>query len=332
MKRREFIKLLGGAAAAWPLAARGQQAGAVARIGVLLTARLESPEWRANFDAFGQGLAELGYIEGQNIIIERRGADGQINRLPVLASELVNLKVNVIVAGGTPASRAAQQATAITPVVATSMGDPVEDGLVASLARPGGNITGTTFLGPELVPKRLAVFKELLPAMSRVGVLWHPNAFSEKTTNDMVKGMEQAATALGMQLQFVQAQSPSELERAFSDLTTAHADGLFEFPSPMFFSERSHLVDLAALHRLPAMYNAREFVQLGGLIAYGARIADLYRRAATYVDKILRGAKPANLPVEQPTKFELYINLKTAKSLGLTVPLGLLIAADEMIE
>jgi len=304
MRRRTFIALL-GSAAAWPVAARAQQAGGVARVGILLTARLESPEGRAQFDAFRQGLAELGHIEGQNIIIERRGADGQINRLAVLASELVNLKVDVIVAGGTPGSRAAQQATATIPVVATAMGDPVQDGLVASLARPGGNITGTAFLGPELVPKRLALFKELLPAMSRVAVLWHPGAFSEKTTNEMLKGMEEAATALGVQPQFVQARSPSELEQAFSDMTTGHAEGLFEFPSPMFFFERSRLVELAASHRLPAMYNAREFVQLGGLIAYGTSIADLYRRAATYVDKILKGAKPSQLPVEQPTKFEL---------------------------
>ena len=330
MKRREFITLLGGAVT-WPLAARAQQA-AVARIGVMLIARLESPEGRANLDAFRRGLAELGYIEGRNIIVEPRGADGQINRFPALASELVNLKVDVIVAGGTPGSRAAKQATATIPVVATAMGDPVQDGLVASLARPGGNITGTAFLGPELVPKRLALFKELLPAMSRVAVLWHPDAFSEKTTNEMFKGMEEAATALGVQPQFVQARSPSELERAFSDMAATHAEGLFEFPSPMFFSERSRLVDLAALHRLPAMYNAREFVQLGGLIAYGTSISDLYRRAATYVDKILKGAKPSELPVEQPTKFELYVNVKTAKSLGLTVPPGLIIAADEVIE
>jgi putative ABC transport system substrate-binding protein len=332
MRRREFITLLGGAAVAWPFAGRAQQSGAVARIGFLQTARLESPEGRANLEAFRQGLADLGYIEGQNIIIEQRGADGQINRLPGPASELVNLKVEVIVAGGTPASRAAQQATTTIPVVATAMGDPVQDGIVTSLARPGGNITGTTFLGPELVPKRLAFFKELLPSMSRAAVLWHPDAFSEKTTNDMIKGVREAATALGMQLQFVQARAPSELERAFSEMATGRADGFFEFPSPMFFSERSRLVDLAASQRLPAMYNAREFVQLGGLIAYGASIADLYRRGAIYVDKILKGAKPSDLPVEQPTKFELYLNVKTAKSLGLTVPAGLLIAADEVIE
>jgi putative tryptophan/tyrosine transport system substrate-binding protein len=331
MKRRQFVTLLGGVAA-WPVAARAQQSGAVARIGFLQTARLESPEARANFDAFRQGLAALGYIEGQNIVIEQRGADGQINRLSGLASELVNLKVEVIVAGGTPGSRAAQQTTTTIPIVATAMGDPVQDGIVASLARPGGNITGTTFLGPELVPKRLAFFKELLPSMSRVAVLWHPGAFSEKTTNEMIRGVEEAATALGIQLQFVQAQSPHELERAFSEMATSHADGLFEFPSPMFFSERSRLVDLAALHRLPAMYNAKEFVRLGGLIAYGASILDLYRRAASYVDKILKGAKPSELPVEQPTKFELYVNVKTAKSLGLTVPPGVLIAADEVIE
>ena len=287
---------------------------------------MTSPEARANLDAFRQGLNELGYIEGQNFVFEQRAADGRIERLPELARQLVHLKVDIMVALATPAGRAAQQATATMPIVVTAMGDPVRDGLVASLARPGGNITGTTFLGPELVPKRLALLKEVLPKVSRVAALWHPGAFSEHTMTDMLKETAEAAGTLGVQLQLVEVRSPDEVDRAFSTMIRDRAEALFQLPSAMLFSERRRIVDLAATHRLPAMFNAREFVQLGGLIAYGASIADLNRRSATYVDRILKGAKPSDLPVEQPTKFELVINLKTAKALGLTVPNTLLAA------
>jgi putative tryptophan/tyrosine transport system substrate-binding protein len=331
MKRREFITLLGGAAAAWPLAAR-VQAAKVARIGYLITGALESPETRINRDAFRQGLDELGYIEGRNIVIEYRAADGKIERLPGLATELVGLNVDLIVALSTPAGRAAQQATSTIPIVVTAMGDPVRDGLVASLARPGGNITGTTFLGPELVPKRLSFLRELLPTISRVAVLWHPGAFSESTIGEMLNEVAQAARTLDQQLQLVEVRSADEFDHAFTTMVRARAEALFQFPSTMLFNERRRIVDLAARHRLPAMFNAREFVQVGGLIAYGANLAELNRRAAAYVDKILKGAKPSDLPVEQPTKFELFINLKTAKTLGLTVPPALLVAADEVIE
>ena len=330
MRRRQFITLIGGAAA-WPLAARAQTAK-VARIGYLVTGALESPETRINRDAFRQGINELGYVEGRNIVIEYRSADGKIERLPGLATELVGLKVDIIVALATPAGRAAQQATTTIPIVVTAMGDPVRDGLVASLARPGGNITGTTFLGPELVPKRLSFLRELLPTISRVAVLWHLGAFSEPTTREMLNEVAQAARTLGVQLQLVEVRSADEFDHAFTTMVRARAEALFQFPSTMLFNERRRIVDLAARHRLPAMFNAREFVQLGGLIAYGANLAELNRRAAAYVDKILKGAKPFDLPVEQPTKFELFINLKTAKALGLEIPPTLLARADEVIE
>lgn len=331
MRRRAFITMLGGAAATWPLAARAQTAK-VARIGYLITGALESPETRMNRDAFRQGLNELGYVEGRNIVIEYRSADGKIERLPGLATELVGLKVDLIVALATPAGRAAQQATTTIPIVVTAMGDPVRDGLVASLARPGGNITGTTFLGPELVPKRLSFLRELLPTISRVAVLWHPGAFSEPTMREMLNEVAQAARTLGVQLQLVEVRSADDFDHAFTTMVGARAEALFQFPSTLFFNERRRIVDLAARHRLPAMFNAREFVQLGGLIAYGANLAELNRRAAAYVDRILKGAKPFDLPIEQPTKLELFINLKTAKALGLAVPDRLLVGADEVIE
>jgi len=228
--------------------------------------------------------------------------------------------------------RAAQQATTTIPIVAGAMGDPVGDGLVASLARPGGNITGLTFLGPELVPKRLGLLKEALPKVTRVAALWHPGAFGERTTRDMLKGTEAAARALGVQLQLVEVRGPDELDRAFSTMAKERADALIVFPSTMLFNERRRIVALAAKHRLPSMFNNRESVELGGLISYGASITDLIRRAATYVDKILKGAKPADLPVEQATKFEFVINLRTAKALGLTIPQSLLLRADELIQ
>jgi putative ABC transport system substrate-binding protein len=331
MRRREFITLVSGAAAAWPLTARSQQ-HTVTRIGFLQVSGVSSTAGRANFGAFRERLAALGYVDGRDVAILQRGADGFIERLPALASELVGLKVDVIVAGSTASSLAAQKATITIPIVAVAIGDPVQDGLVTSLARPGGNITGTTFLGPELVPKRLAIFKELLPAMSHIAVLWNPGAFGEQTTNDMLKQVTETAGGLGLQLQLVEARTPDDFENVFSNIANGHAEGMFQFPSPMFFSQRKRLVDLVAEHRLPAMYNAREFIEIGGLIAYGASISDLYRSAASYVDKILKGAKPSNLPIEQPTKFELFINRKTAKELGISIPQTLLATADDLIE
>ena len=245
---------------------------------------------------------------------------------------MVGAKVDLIVAGATPAGLAAQQATTTIPIVVTAMGDPVKDGLVASLARPGGNITGTTFLGPELVPKRLALLKELLPKIIRVAALFHPQAFSEHTISGMLTETADAAATLGLQVQLVEVKKPDDLNYAFSNLARDRAEAVFQLPSTMLFNERKRIVHLAAMYRLPSMFNAREFVQLGGLIGYGASIGDMNRRAATYVDRILKGAKPGELPVEQPTKFELYINLKTAKALNIEVPPTLLVRADEVIE
>jgi putative ABC transport system substrate-binding protein len=332
MRRRAFITLIGGAAATWPLLAGAQQGPKFARIGLLTEASLESPVLRANFDAIRQEFGRLGYFEGKNITFEERGADAMAERLPAMAAELVRLKVDVIVVLATQAGRAAKRATNTIPIVIGSMGDPVADGLVASLSSPGGNVTGTTFLGPELLPKRLGLLKELIPTMSRVACLWHPEAFGEQTNGDMKKEMEGAAKALGVQLKYVGANKPDEFEHAFSEIASGNFDAIFEFPSPTFFVQRRRLVDLAERHRLPAMYNAREFVELGGLIAYGANILDLNRRTAIFADKILKGAKPSELPVEQPTKFELAINLKTAMTLGLAVQPTLLARADEVIE
>ena len=315
-----------------PLAGEAQQPTKIARIGFLMTGSLESPEVRVILDAFRQGLRERGYVEGQNIVIEYRSAAGKLERFPTLASELARLKVDLIVAVNTPAARAARQATTVIPFVTPVMGDPLGDGLVASLARPGGNITGLTFLGPELVVKRLELLKQALPRVSRVAAIWHPGAYAEHTTRTMLQEAEAGARTLRVQLQLVEVRGPDELDRAFSTMTRERAEAVFGFPSTILFNERRRIVDLASRHRLPAMYQAREFVELGGLIAYGASIPDLFRRSATHVDKILRGAKPADLPVERPTKFELAVNLKTAKALGLTIPQPVLLQADQVLE
>jgi putative ABC transport system substrate-binding protein len=331
MDRRTFISGVTLGFLTAPLAAEAQQAGKVARIGYLVTGSLEALE-PTRVDALRQGLREHGYVEGQNILIEYRAADGRVERLAALAAELARLKVDVIVAVATPGGRAAQQATTTIPIVVVAMGDPVGDGLVASLARPGGNVTGSTFLGPELVPKRLELFKEALPSISRIAVLWHPGAFSERTMDDMLKETEATSRTLGMLLQRAEVRSAGDLGRAFSAMLKGRADALFVFPSTMLFGERRRIVAFAAKHRLPAMFNAREFVELGGLMGYGANLTDLNRRAAIYVDRILKGSRPGDLPVEQPTKFELVINLKTAKALGLTIPPSLLQRADQVLE
>ena len=231
-----------------------------------------------------------------------------------------------------PPALAAKQATKTIPIVFTAVGDAVTDGLVASLGRPGGNVTGLSVLGPELVGKRLELLTQAVPGVSRVAVLWQPGGQGERTAKDMLKSAEVAARGLGVRLQFVEVRGPADIDRAFSDMTRARADALTVFGTPMFFNERRRLVDLAAKSRLPAVYSLRENVDAGGLMAYGPNVADLFRRAATYVDKILKGAKPADLPIEQPTKFELVINLKTAKALGITIPQAVLLRADEVIQ
>jgi putative ABC transport system substrate-binding protein len=328
MDRRDTVLALLALGAA-PLAAEAQQAAKVARIGYLSADRAANPHLQ---EAFGQGLREFGYIEGRNLVIEYRDAEGKLERFPALAAELVALKVDVIVASGTLAALAAKQATRTLPIVFSPAADPVASGLVTSLARPGGNVTGLSLLYSELVGKWLEQLKQAIPGVSRVAVLWQPGAFGERTEKEMLKGAEVAARELGVQLQFVEARDPENFDRAFSEMTRARADALTVLSSNMFVSQRKRLVDLAAKNQLPAVYNVREYVDAGGLMAYGPNLADLYRRAATYVDKILKGAKPGDLPVEQPTKFELIINLKTAKTLGLTIPQSVLGRADEVIQ
>jgi putative ABC transport system substrate-binding protein len=320
--------LLGGLFS--PVAAEAQQAAKIARIGYLTSSLGVYPHLP---EAFRQGLRDLGYVEGRNLVIEYREAEGKADRLPALAAELVALKVDVIVAApGTVATLAAKQATRTIPIVFIAAADAVSDGLVTSLARPGGNVTGLSNLAPELVGKRLELLTQAVPGVSRVAVLRLPGALGERTDKDMLKEAEAAARALGVRLQVVEARGPADIDRAFSDMTRAHAGALTVLPSNMFLREHRRLVDLAAKNRLPAVYSVREYVDAGGLMSYGANLADLFRRAATYVDKILKGAKPADLPVEQPTKFELVINLKTAKALRLTIPQSLLGRADHVVE
>jgi putative ABC transport system substrate-binding protein len=328
MERRAF---LAGAAAllAAPLAAETQQAAKVARIGYLLLDRAAAPHLP---EAFRQGLRDLGYVEGRNVVIEYRDAEGKVDRLPAVAAELVALKVDVIVAQGTPHALAAKQVTRTIPIVFATAADAVGSGLVTSLARPGGNVTGLSFVGPGLVGKRLELLKQAVPGVSRVAVLWQPGYQNERTEKDLLKGAEVAARALGVRLQVVEARGPADFDRAFSDMARARAGALTVLFSSTFFNERRRLVDLAAKNHLPAVYVSRDFVDAGGLMSYGPNLADMFRRAATYVDRILKGAKPADLPVEQPTKFDLVINLKTTKALGLTIPPSLLQRADEVIQ
>jgi len=332
MKRRAFIAGLGGAAA-WPLVARAQQVTKIPRIGILAPGPSEGPDaTRATLNSLVAGLRELGYAEDQNIVIERLFGESNADRLRELAAELVKRQVDVIVALSTTAARPARQATTVIPIVAIAMADPVEDDLVASLARPGGNVTGTTFLGPELVAKRLQLLSEVVPQHSRVAILWHPRAYGDRTMAGMLKEAERAAVALGIQLQFVPATSPEDITGAFSLMTRERADALSVFPSPVLFAAYGRIAGIAAEKRLPTIYAAREGVEVGGLMSYGANLPNLARQTAGYVDKILKGAKPAQLPLQQPTKFELAINLKAARALGLTIPPSLLASADEVIE
>jgi len=330
MDRRAFLGTLAGGLLAAPLAAEAQTAGKVLRIGYL---GYSSPTLERDLvEAFRQGLRDLGYVESRNLVIEYRSAGGKRERFPELAAELVRLKVDVIVTLATPAALAAKQATDTIPIVVAAMADPVGDGLVASLARPGANVTGSTFLGPRLVPKRLELLKEIVPGASRVAVLWHPGVYSDRTMREMLQETEGAARALRMHLQLVGAGDPDDFGKAFSAMSRERADAVVVFPSPMLYLEHRNIVNLVAQNRLPAVYPWREAVDDGGLVAYGTNIPDTLRHAAVVVDKILRGAKPSDLPVEQPTKFALVINLKTAKALGLTIPPTLLQRADQLID
>ena len=329
MRRRDLITRVGGAVAAWPLAARAQQPGKVARIGYLganLTAQPKQPE------AFRQGLRELGWIEGRNIAIDYRDGQGKPERLPALAAELVALKPDVIVAGTTLAATAASRATGVIPIVFPVASDPVGSGLVAGLARPGGNVTGLSLQASELVGKGLQLLVEAVPGARLIAVLWHPDGHPGSTDRDMLKKVEAAARGLQRRIHVVEARGPDDFERAFAQMTRAGVGALTVLPQTLFNQHRARLLDLAARNRLPVMWPFRDPVDAGGLMSYGANISDLFRRSATYVDKILKGAKPADLAVEQPTKFELVINLKTAKALGLTIPQSLLLRADEVIQ
>ncbi len=327
--RRTFLAGTGAVLLAAPLASEAQPVK-VPRIGVLSPGSPGGPT--PLLDAFRQGLRELGYVEGQNIRLEYRFAELRLERLPGLATELVALKVDVIVASNQVSALAAKQATKTIPIVFALAGDPVASGLVTSLARPGGNVTGLSVLYSELAGKWLELLTQAVPRVSRVAVLWQPGGVGERTEKDILKEADVAARALGVRLQFVEARGPADLDRAFSDMARARAGALTVFGGAMLLVERRRLVELAAKNRLPAVYTTREFVDAGGLMSYGPHLADLFRRAATYVDKILKGAKPGDLPVEQPTKFDLVINLKAAKALGLTIPPLVLGRADEVIQ
>jgi putative tryptophan/tyrosine transport system substrate-binding protein len=281
---------------------------------------------------FFQGLRNLGYVEGRNLVIEYRYAEGKPERYPALAAELVALKVDVITAPSTVAALGAKQASSTVPIVFIGAADPVLDGLVTSLARPGGNVTGLSNLASVLVGKRLELLTQAVPGVTHVAVLWHPGGSGERSEKDLLKEAEVAARALGVRLQFVEVRGPADIDGAFSDMAKARAGALTVWGSGMLFGERRRLVDLAAKNRLPAVYPVREYVDAGGLMAYGANLTDLWRRAPTYVDKILKGAKPADLPVEQASQFELVINLQAAKTLGLTMPPSVLARADQVIE
>ncbi len=325
-RRSLFISILALGLLAAPLAAAAQPPTKVPRIGILWPSPISAV---AHYlEAFRQGLRELGYVEGQNIAIEFRSAEGKWERLPDLAAELVRLKVDVIVVN-TPAALAAKQATRTIPIVMAVSSDPVGDGLVASLARPGGNVTGSSMMAPELGGKRLQLLKEVVPRASRVAVLSNPTL---PYTGRVVREIRAAARVLGVRLQSLEIRAPEDIDRAFEAAIRGRASALMVVDDPLMFVHRARILALASKSRLPAIYPWRDPVDAGGLMSYAANLADSFRRAATYVDKILKGAKPADLPVEQPTRFELVINMKTAKALGLTFPQSILIRADQVIQ
>ena len=326
MDRRAFLVMLG--LLGLPRPGEPQQAPKTPRIGWLG----DDPATTHFREAFRQGLRELGYVEGHNIAIEYRFAEGKLDRFPAVARELIALDVDVLVAVNYLAALAAKEATRAIPIVFASVGDPVESGLVTSLAHPGGNVTGLSNISPELVAKGLELLKGTLPGVSRIAVLWQPGGRDEPTQKDRLKRAEVAAQALGVKLHLVEARVPAEVDRAFSEMARARAGALSVLGSVLLFNERRRVVALAAKNRLPTMYFAREFVDAGGLMAYSANYTDQFRRIAAYIDKILKGAKPADLPVEQPTKFDLVLNLKTAKTLALKVPPAILQRADQVIE
>jgi putative ABC transport system substrate-binding protein len=323
-----FVVMLALVILTAPLIAEAQQPMHVHRIGAL-SGGGPTPGRDPFVEAFLEGMRALGYVEGQHLVLEYRGAAGQHERLPALAAELVQRKPEVIVTQGTPAALAAKDATTTIPIVMVGVADAVGSGLVASLARPGGNITGLSLLTPETVGKQLEFLKDVLPTVSRVAVLSNP---ANPAHALLVRAVDVAAQRLGVQLHRVEARGPDAFDSAFAAMTSAHAGALLVLADTLFFEHRRRLAELAATSRLPTMYNFRPHVEAGGLISYAASPPDGWRRGATYVDKILKGAKPADLPVEQPTKFDLVINLKTAQALGITMPPSLLLLADEVIQ
>jgi putative tryptophan/tyrosine transport system substrate-binding protein len=312
-----------------PVATEAQQAGKVPRVAFLTPWSDSDPGRQRGLEAFRQGLRELGYVEGQNIVIESRSAEGKDDRLPALAADLVRSKVDVIVATSGAATKAAQQATKTIPIVMSLVNDPVGSGLVASLARPGGNVTGLTIMAPDLMAKRLELLKEVVPKLSRVALLQNPD---NPASAAQLREAEAAARALRVQPQTLEARNQQEIEGAFATMIRERAGALLILSDAIFFTQRRQIAELAAKGRLPSIIGTRDYPDAGGLMAYGPNFLDLERRAATFVDRILKGAKPAELPIEQPTKFELVINLKTAKALGLTIPQTLLLRADQVIQ
>ena len=325
MKRREFITLLGGAAAMWPLAARAQQP-AIARIGFLGPAPAST--YSPRVEALQAGLRDLGYFEGKNIVIEFRWAE-KVEQLPELAAELVRMNVDVIFASSSTFVEPARQATKTIPIVFALHADPVGVGHVASLARPGGNITGLSMLLTDLVAKELEIFKEAVPQATRIGILWNPTTPSHRPA---VQAVEAASEKLGVQLLMLPARTVEDFEEAFSTMSREQVGGFLVVSEPVTNSHRGRFADLALKHRLPGMFGTREIVEAGGLMSYSADFNDMMRRAATYIDKILKGAKPADLPVEQASKYELVINLKTTKAIGLPLSEAFLLRTDMVIE
>ena len=328
MKRREFITLLGGAAA-WPLGARAQQGSTVRRIAFLLPGGARTTVVRAQLEAFRQGLKEYGWIDGQNISVEYRFAEGKEDALPRLAADLVRSQLDVIVAEGTAAIRAAKTATQTIPIVMATSSDPVGTGLVASLNRPGGNVTGRSLQTAELSGKRLQLLTEIVPKLARVAVFSNPTNPSIASVIEQTKA---AAQSLGIEIHLVEVQAPDHFESAFTAVMRVRADALIVLPDPMLYGQHPRIVTFATASRLPALFPEREVAEAGGLIAYDPSIPASFQRSAAYVDKILRGAKPADLPVEQPTTFELAVNLQTARAIGVTIPTSILVRADEVIE
>ncbi len=326
MDRRTFMASMVGAVLSAPLAAEAQRAGKVYRVGFLW----DSPEvWPHALEGFRQGLRDLGWVEGRNIVVEYRWAEGRFDRLPGLAEELVRLKVDIIVAPASIYAEAAKRATSTIPIVFASHADPIGTGHVDSLARPGGNITGLTVMMSETAAKSLELLKEAVPGLSRVAVVWDPATPSHRPALDAVAAR---GRALGLQVQPLAVRGATEFDGAFSTIVRERASGVLVLSTPLFIGRARRLAELAMNQKLPTMFGPREHVEAGGLLSYSPDRADLYRRAAIYVDKILKGAKPADLPVQQATKFELVINMKTAKAIGLTIPPSFLLRADQVIQ